>query len=187
MANEIEAKMKVDDFKSLYEALRKVGAKRVGSVLETNTFFDSSDRNLVARDKGLRLRKMRDDANGEERFIITVKGPQQSGRLKNREEAEVRVEDGDDAKSVLAALGYTPTLSFEKRRESWLLDRCKIELDELPIFGKFVEIEGPGEDTVMAVREKLQMSTNPLVLTGYATMLSRHLAKTGESRRVISL
>jgi adenylate cyclase class 2 len=186
MATEIEAKMKVDDFDSVHEVLRKAGAKRVGSVLETNTFFDSVDRNLVAKDQGLRLRKTQDDVTGEMRFIITVKGPQQAGQLKNREEAEVRVEDGDDARQVLAALGYAPTLSFQKRRESWTLNDCKIELDELPIFGRFVEIEGPSEDAVMAVREKLQMSAIPLIQTGYATMLSRHLATTGDSCRVIS-
>jgi len=182
MPNELEAKMKVDTFDSVRAALATVGAKRTGSVLETNTFFDTPRKTLVSNDSGLRLRRTRDDQTGARRFIITVKGPQQSGDLKNRPESEVVVEDGDDAKSVLEALGYSPTLTFEKRRESWTLDDCKIELDELPVLGKFVEIEGPGEKAVMAVRERLGMKDAVLIRTGYATMLAKHLKESNESR-----
>jgi adenylate cyclase class 2 len=186
MANEIEAKMKVEDFGGVRQELKKVGAKRIGSVLETNTFFDSNEKNLVAKDTGLRLRRKRDDESGEEKFIITVKGPQQSGELKNRPEAEVGVEDGKDAKAVLEALGYSPTLSFEKRRESWKLGECKIELDEMPILGKFVEIEGPDEKAVMGVRERLGMKDVGLIRTGYVTMLARHLKESGDSRKSVT-
>ncbi|HEY8749658.1 MAG TPA: class IV adenylate cyclase [Tepidisphaeraceae bacterium] len=186
MASEIEAKMKVDGFDRMRDALAQAGATRIGSVLETNMFFDSPTQTLVSKDTGLRLRRTRDDATNQVRFIITVKGPQQSGQLKNREEAEVVVDDGEDAKGVLAALGFEPTLSFEKRRESWTLDGCKVELDELPVFGRFVEIEGPGEGEVMAVREKLGMGGTPLIQTGYATMIARHLKETGDARGVIT-
>jgi adenylate cyclase class 2 len=186
MATEIEAKMKFDDFDALRERLSAAGAKRIGSVLETNMFFDSADRSLVANDKGLRLRRSRNDQSGEEKFVITVKGPQQKGELKSREEAEMRVEDGGDAMTVLSALGFSPTLSFEKKRESWELDGCKIELDELPILGRFVEIEGPHQETVMRVREKLQLSQHPLIRTGYITMLSRHLRETNDKRKSIT-
>jgi adenylate cyclase class 2 len=186
MAAELEAKMKVGEFAAVRAKLAEAGAKQVGAVLETNTFFDSKDGALVSSDKGLRLRRTRDDKTGAEKFIITVKGPQQSGDLKNREEAEVRVEDGDDARAVLAALGYQPTLSFEKKRESWELDDCKVELDELPILGRFVEIEGPDERTVMRVRERLGLSTNPLIRTGYITMLAKHLKETADARREVA-
>jgi adenylate cyclase class 2 len=185
MPNEIEAKMKVESFDQIRDALKKGGAKRIGSVFETNTFFDSSQKNLVAKDTGLRLRRTRDDKSGEEKFIITVKGPQGAGELKNRPEAEVGVENGKDAKAVLEALGYSPTLSFEKRRESWKFGQCKIELDEMPVLGKFVEIEGPDEKSVMGVREKLGMNDAPLIRTGYATMLAKYLKEKGDSRRVV--
>ncbi len=186
MANEIEAKMKVENFDRVRESLDNVHAKRVGSVLETNTFFDSAEKSLVAKDSGLRLRRKRDDESGEEEFIVTVKGPQQAGELKNRPEAEVVVEDGNDAKAVLAALGYSPTLVFEKRRESWKVEQCKVDLDELPVLGKFVEIEGPDEKAVMGVREKLGMKEEPLIQTGYATMLAKYLKEKGEGGGIVS-
>ncbi|HSZ54181.1 MAG TPA: class IV adenylate cyclase [Tepidisphaeraceae bacterium] len=186
MATELEAKMKVDDLDAVRRRLAECGAKRTGSALETNMFFDTPERTLVSADKGLRLRRKRDDQTGKEKFIITVKGPQQQGDLKNREEAEAGVQDGDDATAVLAALGYYPTLSFQKKRESWELDGCKIELDEIPILGRFVEIEGPDDRTVIRVREKLQLSDRPLIKTGYITMLARHLKETHDDRREVT-
>ena len=186
MPSEIEAKMKVDEFDSVRKRLSEMGARRVKAVLETNTFFDTPDRSLLSEDKGLRLRRARDLADGTQTFVLTVKGPQQNGELKNREESEVGVQDGDDAIRLLAALGFNSTLSFEKRRESWTLGDCKIELDELPLLGRFVEIEGPDEPTIMRVRQQLGLSDRPLIQTGYISMLSRLLHDRGDARQSIT-
>ncbi|HEY2587625.1 MAG TPA: class IV adenylate cyclase [Tepidisphaeraceae bacterium] len=186
MALEIEAKMKVDDFDAVRAKLVECGATRVGAVLETNTFFDTPDRSLLAADRGLRLRRAKDLASGDERFVVTVKGPAQSGPLKTREEAEVNVDDGERAIAVLRALGYEPQLSFEKRRETWETGGCTVELDELPVLGRFVEIEGPDERSVLHVREALGLSGLPLIKTGYITMLTRFLKETGDARRSIT-
>jgi adenylate cyclase class 2 len=186
MPLEIEAKMKVPDFDAVRQALSASGAKHIGAVLEINTFFDTADRILLSQDKGLRLRRTRDQRTSQERFVITVKGPAQPGELKSRDEAETDVNDGDSASAVLMALGYAPELSFEKRRESWTLGGCKIELDELPLLGRFVEIEGPDEPTVMRVRQRLGLSNLPPIKTGYISMLARHLQETGDPRKSIT-
>lgn len=186
MALEIEAKMKVDDVDAVRAKLVQCGATRAEAVLETNTFFDTPDRALVAADRGLRLRRAKDLSSGDERFVITVKGPAHSGPLKTREEAEVNVDDGERAVAVLRALGYEPHLSFEKRRETWETGGCTVELDEVPILGRFVEIEGPDEPSVMHVRDALGLSGLPLIKTGYITLLSRHLKETGDGRRAIT-
>ena len=70
-------------------------------------------------------------------------------------------------------------LLFEKRRESWRLDDCKVELDELPQIGTFVEIEGASEDTVQAAREKLGLGDEASITEGYASMVSRKLGEAG--------
>lgn len=186
MPTELEAKMKVEDFDATRRRLRDSGARRVGSALETNSFLDTHNRSLLSQDKGLRLRQSRDDATGRQRFVITVKGAQQEGPFKSREESEVNVEDGDDAIAVLGALGFEPTLSFQKKRESWTLGGCKIELDELPILGRFVEIEGPDEGAIGKVREMLGLTNLTPIQTGYITMLSRHLKEHGDKRREVT-
>jgi adenylate cyclase class 2 len=186
MPLELELKVKVHDFDAVRKALTGSGAKHVGSVLEVNTFFDTPDKSLLAQDKGLRLRRTRDDRTGKEQFVITVKGPAQPGPFKSREEAETDVDDGDRAAGVLQALGFRPELSFEKRRESWTLDGCKIELDELPILGRLVEIEGPDETTVSRVRDRLGLTALASIKTGYIALLSRHLQETGDKRTTIT-
>jgi adenylate cyclase class 2 len=186
MPLELELKVKVQDFDALRKALAASGAKHIGAVLETNTFFDTPGKSLLAQDKGLRLRRTREQRTGQEHFVITVKGPALPGPFKSREEAETDVDDGARATGVLQALGYFPELSFEKRRESWTLEGCKIELDELPILGRFVEIEGPDEPTVTRVSERLDLSTLPPIKTSYISMLSRHLQETGDNRTSIT-
>jgi len=185
MAVEIEAKMKVADLEAVRTRLGEHGAERVGAHLEVNEFFDTEDRTLLTADKGLRLRRSRDDQTGEEKFVITFKGPRQHGPLKSREEEEVEVASFEDARRLLHALGYVTILTFEKRRQSWKLGDCKIELDELPLLGTFVEIEGPREQDVLRVRELLRLTDRPLIKTGYAALLSTHLQEHGRPQRVV--
>lgn len=175
MAVEIEAKMSVTDHERVRSVLRERGAHEKGKVLETNIFFDAEDRTLLAADKGLRLRVQRDAASGEEKYIITFKGPRAPGPLKTREEAELEVANPTDASRLLEALGYKRLVSFQKRRETWELGGCKIELDEIPYLGKFVEIEGPSDSTVMKTRESLKLSDRPIVKNGYISLLLSHL------------
>jgi len=185
MPTEIEAKLRFDDFNLIRKRLTGAGAKRLKSVHENNTFFDSPSGKLVQADKGLRLRENRDDATGRSSFVITVKGPQLAGPLKNREEHEIDVSPGPAARELLLALGYEVILSFEKRRETWLLDGCHVELDELPVLGRFVEIEGPDEPTVQSLREKLELDDEPSIRTGYSKMFADFLTQEGKGRREV--
>ena len=181
MGNEIEAKMRVPDHGPLRERLRDARATRLGTVMELNTFFDAPDRALLAADKGLRVRYTCDFETGDQRHVITYKGPQQEGQVKNREEVEIVADDGEQASLLLQRLGYAPTLSFEKRRETWRLDECEIVLDELPQLGCFVEIEGPDEEAVLEVRESLDLDDRPLVKQSYISMVDELLKSTGST------
>lgn len=187
MAVEIEAKMSVPNLDVVRERLRQLGAEGGGRTNETNTFFDTEDRSLLAADEGLRLRRNRDEASGNDEHVITYKGPRQHGALKSREEVELTVGDYDDAVHLLERLGFVRMLSFEKRRESWKLGGCKVELDELPYLGTYVEVEGPNEATVLAVRDQLGLSDRPVVKTSYIAMLMGYLQERGiQSRRNIT-
>jgi adenylate cyclase, class 2 len=172
MAVEIEAKIKVDNLEPVRARLRKLGARHKSHRLELNTFFDTNDGSLVAADKGLRIRRNRDLRTRKETLIITFKGPRHGGSLKSRDEFELEVDSYDDTIALFEALGYRPTLSFEKRRESWTLGKCLIELDELPRLGTFVEVEGPNAKLINALLARLELDHNPIVKDGYATLLA---------------
>src|SRR2546430_15551428 len=76
MPVEIEIKLKIDHLAPIRDRLHKLGAKRVGEVMETNVFFDTADRSLLASDCGLRLRRSRDfTGGGHEKLVLTYKGP----------------------------------------------------------------------------------------------------------------
>lgn len=185
MPIEIEAKMSVDSFDPVRAKLRECHARDTGAHFEVNTFFDR-DGALRAAGEGLRLRLARDDASGRERHVITWKGPRRPGALKSREEVELEVASAADAVLLLEKLGYSRTLSFEKRRESWELGGCKIELDEVPHLGKFVEVEGPDEQTVMTVRARLGLSDQATISESYIGLLMNYLEQQGQNPAAIT-
>jgi adenylate cyclase class 2 len=185
MPVEIEAKMSVENHIAIRAKLKECGAKRHGAFLETNTFFDTEDRSLLAADKGLRLRLNRNSETGEEDHIVTYKGPRQPGALKSREEVELGVEGSAEITKLFESLGFKKTISFAKRRESWLLDNCKVELDELPYLGTFVEIEGPDEASIFRLRQTLGLADKPPIKYGYVAMLTGYLQERGKTMRDI--
>lgn len=180
MPVEIEAKMKLPDHHAVRRKLEELGATPRGRFLEVNTFLDTEDRALLAGDKGLRLRRNRNLDTNEEQFVLTFKGPRLSGRVKAREELELIVGDGDDALELLEKLGFHRMLSFQKRRDSFRLDECAVELDELPHLGAYLEIEGPDEASVLRVREKLGLANAHLVRASYIALLMAWLQERGK-------
>jgi len=186
MPIEIEAKLSVPDLDVVRTRLRELAATPLGSVLETNTFFDSEDRSLLAADEGLRLRKRVDVDTKETKYIITYKGARHQGQLKSRDEVECAVEHDRDAMTLLSRLGFLRVLSFEKRRESWKLGGCSVELDTLPHVGTFVEIEGPSEAAILKVRDQLNLSERPLVKASYIALLMTHLQDRGATVKAVT-
>jgi predicted adenylyl cyclase CyaB len=176
MALEIEAKMKLANRGLVVRRLGQLGARSAGQVLETNIFFDTEDGDLQTAGSGLRLRRSV-DARGKQKLVLTAKGPMLPGPLKVRPEAELTVTSAADAEQFLAQLGYRKTLLFEKRRQSFLLESCRIELDELPLLGRFIEIEGPTQAAVMDLRKRLGLGRRRLIKSGYASLLRQHLRR----------
>jgi adenylate cyclase class 2 len=175
MSLEIEAKMKVDDLDEVIPRLQSAGAVYVGEHQETNTFFDTPDGRLREADKGLRIRANMDTRTKQTEHIVTFKGPRQPGAVKTRLEIEFTVSDPAAATQTFEQLGFPVCITFQKRRRSWRLLQCKIELDELPNLGTFVEIEGPSEKQVLKARKALGLDDQPIITTSYAAMMSAFL------------
>ena len=60
-------------------------------------------------------------------------------------------------------------------------------LDELPLVGTFVEIEGPDSGTIAHVQEILGLSRVPHTMDSYASLIDRELSRLGEGRREVYL
>ena len=180
MSLEIELKIKIDDPAPLRDRLAACGATRVSRVAEENHIFDRADQSLYAAGCGLRVRATTDlDKPGPQAGTLTFKGEQQPGPYKARPELEVGVDRPATACAILEALAYARVFFFEKRRETWRLGDCTVELDELPRLGWFVEIEGPTEAVVTAAAETLALDVRQTIKNTYIALLIDDAAATG--------
>lgn len=182
MPLEIEIKLRLESLDALRHSLTTVRATRVGMVREHNIFFDRPDRSLLAQDSGLRVRLTTSADHPEPQALLTFKGPPQTSGLHARLAYDLHLTPHDQIIPLLEALGFTRTLSFEKFRESWTLDHCLIELDELPHLGTFAEIEGPSEPEVLAVQQKLDLQDHPPIKPSYIAMVAEWLETHGKAR-----
>jgi len=187
MPVEIEAKMKLDDAEALVKRLQETGATRAGQVIETNSFYDTEDRILLAADKTLRIRSAQNVDSGEIRVTLTYKGPAQPGRFKSRDEIETTLSDADTLDRLFDRLGFVRIFRFQKHRQSWKLADCKVEIDRIPHLGTFVEIEGPSEESITRVRQMLHLTDRPILRGSYAGMLVSYLQERGESASDVRL
>ncbi|MCG8406109.1 MAG: class IV adenylate cyclase [Phycisphaerales bacterium] len=187
MPIELESKVRVPSHERVRAQLRAAGATYVGRVLETNHIFDREDGSLRRAGCGLRVRSI-ELLDGEgPGATLTFKGPRQKSGFKRREELEVTIGDVGVMTSVLAALGYCKRLLFQKCRESWRMNDCLVELDEVPVFGTFVEVEGPSESVIISVLDRLELSNSELISAGYVSMLAKHAAEQGGGSREFRL
>jgi adenylate cyclase class 2 len=183
---EIEAKLRVSDLDALGQRLAELDARCVGRMLEENIFVDDAAHGLKAGDRGLRVRSIRSDDQPPQ-TVVTFKGPRSDSEFKSRGEIEFTVDHADAALALLAELGYTEQIRFEKHRTRYRLEGCTVELDRLPYLGTFVEIEGPSTQSVQAARERLGLAEHPLVTSSYVAMLASYLDEHDIADRRIGL
>ena len=172
MAIELEIKIRAQSHEPIRQMLRDAGAQYVSRVLETNRLLDLPDGTLSRARCGLRVRAIEVLDGDGPAATLTYKGPRKAGRFKRREELEVTVEDGAAMLSILQALGYCEKFVFEKRRESWRMDDCRVELDEVPLLGRFVEVEGPTEAAIDAAVERLGLAGQAIEPQSYVGLLT---------------
>ena len=145
---EREVKIAVPDHALLRSLLLAMGATEQGVEQEINRILDGPDGRLRAAKQVLRVRSA-------DRTILTFKAatPDDGSGHKLREELEVAIGSGGDETllRILARLGYSEVLRYDKRRESWRWRGVVIALDSLA-FGHFVEIEGDSADIDVALR-----------------------------------
>jgi adenylate cyclase class IV len=78
-------------------------------------------------------------------------------------------------------------LVFEKKRRIWRLGQCEVALDELPLLGNFLEIEGPDDKKIANVQKKLELTNLPHISESYATLMEEKLHQLGKSEREVFL
>jgi len=168
---ERELKFRVGSHEPIRRRLQEAGATFLSRGIEWNQIFDRPDGRFRAAGCGLRIREFRPVDGGNSVTTLTFKGPVMTGAVKTREEIEFQVSDARAAEAFFQRLGFVPILQYEKRRESWKLGDCRVELDEPAAIGLFVEVEGPSDSAVEDARRRLGLLHESSEPNSYVGML----------------
>lgn len=142
------------------DRLLAVGATLVGRVFETNVRFE--DRSRTLRKHGILLRLRRDD-----RIRLTFKSKLSHAdtQFKVHRELEVEVGDFRACHAILEGIGFHPEQTYEKWRETFVLNDTKFLIDTMP-YGLFLEIEGE-KDPIRAMADQLGLRWEERILLNY--------------------
>jgi len=173
MSTEIEVKLKVESHSGIIEKLCELGAEFLQEQMQTDYYFDDANRTLTETDRCLRLRRLQ--ADQMEKMFLTYKGAKEKDQFKKRQEIELEIKDADSARELFSELGFQQVLVVEKKRRIWRLGQCEVALDELPLLGSFVEVEGPEEGKIAEVQKNLALSHLPHITDAYASLMAEKL------------
>lgn len=145
---ETEAKYEVADIEGMKREIGRLNGVPRPSALQRDEYFDSVGRTLAAHDFVVRLRYTNGDT------FIALKGRRfNSAEFDiSRIELEFPTVTKDEVRQLLHEKGLMVTWYFEKRREGYVIPGLdvKVELDQIPEIGWYVEFEGPSESIRLA-------------------------------------
>ncbi|MBX3288618.1 MAG: class IV adenylate cyclase [Acidobacteria bacterium] len=173
MALEIEKKYRLDetDAERIAAALEQFGAEYVGLDNEVNIIYGGPA--LAQKGAVLRIRQT------DEKALLTFKRRTgDAGDIKQQIEEETEISDADAVKAMLAELGFSPVLVYEKHRRTWKFRSVEVVLDELP-FGLYMEIEG----SITAIKEAEMLIDADLLETEHMTyprLTAEHGVRAGD-------
>ncbi len=165
MPLEIEAKFLVADFGT------------VRTTLQQQDFICSKPRTLMQR-RTFTLKekvgstihewaRVRDEGN---KITMTYKHTYNTQSAMGTEEIDLTVSNFNDAVSFMNSLGFEDMLTQENYREAWEKSGVQVTLDEWPVIGKIVEIEGSTEVEIQATSRALGFDYAQAVFGGVGSL-----------------
>lgn len=121
----------------------------------------------------------------EEGGVVTMslKAVTNNDVMEGQKEICLNVDDYEEARAYMNALGCKEKAYQETKRELWKLDGVEICIDEWPWLEPFIEIEGDSELAVKNVAEKLGFSWADAI---FGAVDLQYEKKYGVSKRVIN-
>lgn len=144
MNNEIEASFLDINKDDLRKKLKAVGAECIKpEIMMRRTVFDSGPHSFArVRDEG-------------DKIVMTYKNFEDEDSIMGVKEVNLIVNNYDDAVKFIAGCGLEQKAVQETYRETWILDGVEITIDTWPWIPTYTEIEGPSEEAVWSVAERL--------------------------------
>ena len=180
---ELKAKLEKEDIPNFIRKLEDLGFERLVKKEEVDIYFNGIDRDFRETDEALRIRK---SLNIDEKYVkcyMTYKGPKMDNISKTREEIEVQVSNGEDAKKIFEKLGVKSVKTIAKIREIYKKDKIEISIDKVEDVGTYIEFEKIVEseseksdavDELLNLMKSLNISKDNLVKTSYLELRDRY-------------
>jgi adenylate cyclase class 2 len=99
--------------------------------------------------------------------------PDEETTLTSVQELETTVGDFDTAVKIFSEAGWNYITFQESRREAWTMDDVEVVIDEWPWINPYIEIEGPTEESVRDVAQKLAFEWNTAMFGSVDVIYSR--------------
>ncbi|MFI5386240.1 MAG: class IV adenylate cyclase [Fimbriimonadales bacterium] len=143
MSYEVEVKYRLANVDQLERRLAERGAAGGPAIVQEDTYLSHPSRDFALTNEALRLRRVMQENQ------ITYKGPRRRGPTKTREEIEIGVAPGDDARRdmfrLFEKLGFHTVATIRKTRTPFHLtvegNNIEVVLDQAEGLGDFAEIE----------------------------------------------
>ncbi|MFT4250019.1 MAG: class IV adenylate cyclase [Candidatus Woesearchaeota archaeon] len=153
MDTEYEAKILEVDVEEIKKRLEELGAVFVGEKFQKRYVYHFVSKQ---ENKWVRLR-----TDGE---ITTLAVKEVSeNTISGTQEAEIVVNDFAQAHKLILALGFRQIAYQENKRVSYELEGVDVEIDTWPRIPTYIEVEGPSEEEVVRVVEKLGFREEQIV------------------------
>lgn len=175
-AVETESKHRVRDSAAVRAVLNRLGFRAQAVALQADEYYDTPAGLLRAADLVVRLRLI------EGQVTAGFKGPRTflPDGSHARLEVELSAAAADEVRAELTRQGLVCVWQLQKRRREYRVPGLSIVvcLDELPLLGHFVELEGESDD-IAEVRRSLGTCIGPPERHNYRDLARRWMADRG--------
>jgi len=151
MKTEIETRFLDINKDQLVKDLIILGATDKGEIKLYEIIFYDKDLNWLKENKLVKLRK-----NGDKIKLIYKNNKEQ--KVDSAKEIEFSVDNLEDSKNFLEALGLIAYRTVEKYRHTFELDGVTLDIDTWPKIPVYVELEGNSVEELKAVTKKIELN-----------------------------
>ncbi|MFX0139315.1 MAG: CYTH domain-containing protein [Candidatus Hodarchaeota archaeon] len=131
--HEYEVKIRITEPSKLILDIKKLNGLLLKNVIQYDTYFDNSNRELTKNDIHLRIRREFNEKMNFLRGEFSYKGAHRGNLIEIRPDTSIQLVSEDEInklEAILNRLGYYKLVLFIKKRERWKLKNIEFEIDK---------------------------------------------------------
>lgn len=179
---EVEIKLPIKERSPIASKLLELEFLPGDLVKESDTYFNSEERDIRKRGEAFRIRRIENKTTGAVSSVLTFKGQKTDSVSMTRKELETGVENPDICEEIFLSIGLEAMRPVVKVRQYYHCGRMTACLDQVEGLGDFLELEilvtgESGKEEALSeienTLEKLGYGMKDTTRTSYLTMIQR--------------